>query len=80
LYSNRFKRPITPPAIKFSYARFFENARLSAGGGAFELDESFQSVLLPPIFADRLHAQNSVIDIVKVEGNSMKPTLKNGDR
>lgn len=64
---------------KYSFARYFGEAKLSAGGGAFDLSEDYEATALPRCFADMLRNPSGAIDIVKVEGDSMEPTLKSGD-
>ncbi|MDR2153200.1 MAG: helix-turn-helix domain-containing protein [Helicobacteraceae bacterium] len=64
---------------KYSFARYFSEARLSAGGGAFDLGEEYETTALSPCFTDALNGSKNAIDIVKVEGDSMETTIKNGD-
>ncbi|MDR1451742.1 MAG: hypothetical protein LBI57_05385 [Helicobacteraceae bacterium] len=64
-------------AEQSSLARYFGEIRLSAGGGAFDLSDDYEAAALPSYLADAL--RGCAIDIVKVEGDSMEPTLKNGD-
>ena len=64
---------------RYSFARYFGEAKLSAGGGTFDLGEEYETAALAPCFAFASRGDRSAIDIVKVEGDSMEPTIKNGD-
>jgi hypothetical protein len=75
---NQNAQSLVENTEKYSFARYFGEARLSAGGGSFDLGEDFEATILPPYLTQNLRAFGT-IDIAKVEGDSMEPTLKNGD-
>lgn len=66
---------------KYTYVRYFRDVSLSAGGGAFDADESAEELLLPPIWVEKLGGERELerIEAVNVAGDSMEPTLKGGD-
>ncbi|GHV01054.1 transcriptional regulator [Campylobacterota bacterium] len=64
---------------KYSFVRYFSEAKLSAGGGAFDLGEEYEVAQLPSLIANALGITDGEVDIVAVEGDSMEPTLSNGD-
>jgi len=70
---------------KFFQVKYFSNVRASAGGGYEDNTENYENiridkVLMKAIFKDMDYDElkNKEIDAIKVDGESMEPTLKNG--
>jgi SOS-response transcriptional repressor LexA len=70
---------------KFFQVKYFSNVRASAGGGSEGFGEEFENIsidntLMKAIFKDINFEElkNKEIDAIKVDGESMEPTLKNG--
>ena len=70
---------------KFFQVKYFSNVRASAGGGYLDNSENFENVridnvLMKAIFKDMDYDElkDKEIDAIKVDGESMEPTLKNG--
>ncbi len=70
---------------KFFQVRYFSNVRASAGGGAEGFGEDYEIInidrrLFKEIFKDipKEELENKVIEAIRVDGESMEPTLKNG--
>jgi len=70
---------------KFFQVKYFSNVRASAGGGSEGFGEEFENIsidntLMKAIFKDMdfEELKNKEIDAIKVDGESMEPTLKNG--
>jgi len=70
---------------KFFQVKYFSNVRASAGGGYLDNTENYENVridnvLMKAIFKDIDYddLKDKDIDAIKVDGESMEPTLKNG--
>ena len=70
---------------KYFHVKYFSNVRASAGGGAEGFGEDFEEIvidnkLMKTIFKnqDLEELKNKEIDAIRVDGDSMEPTLKNG--
>jgi len=70
---------------KFFHVKYFSNVRASAGGGSEGFGEDFEEIvidnkLMKTIFKnqDLEELKNKEIDAIRVDGDSMEPTLKNG--
>lgn len=59
------------------WIKYFPEVAVSAGGGAYENDDDFESLEVPAYFIDRLGGKENLknIDAINVVGDSMEPTL-----
>src|SRR5665648_196355 len=64
---------------KFFQVRYFADIRASAGGGAEVFSENFESIALDEkIMYSMVGRGNTELEAIRVEGESMEPTLLNG--
>ncbi len=70
---------------KFFHVKYFSNVRASAGGGSEGFGEDYEEIvidskLMKTIFKNENleELKNKEIDAIRVDGDSMEPTLKNG--
>ena len=61
------------------WIKYFPSVSVSAGGGAFENEDNFESLDVPPYFIDMLGGKENLknIEAINVTGDSMEPTLNN---
>lgn len=61
------------------WIKYYPAINVSAGGGAYEAQENFESLEVPPYFVDMLGGKENLknIDAINVTGDSMEPTLNN---
>ncbi len=64
---------------QFAYVKYFQNINASAGGGADVYDEEDGRLYLDDQIASRLGMSMNTIEAINVVGESMEPTLKDGD-
>ncbi|NPA73132.1 MAG: LexA family transcriptional regulator [Epsilonproteobacteria bacterium] len=67
---------------KYAKIRYFSDIYASAGGGAFNYDENSEYINLDKQIADKLKISSQEaknIDAINVTGDSMEPTLHDGD-
>ncbi|PLY06622.1 MAG: peptidase S24 [Arcobacter sp.] len=59
------------------WIRYYPEVSVSAGGGAYESDDSYESFEVPPYFINMLGGKDNLknIDAINVIGDSMEPTL-----
>lgn len=59
------------------WIRYYPEISVSAGGGAYESDDSYESFEVPPYFISMLGGKDNLknIDAINVIGDSMEPTL-----
>jgi len=58
------------------WIKYYPNINVSAGGGAYEDEDSFEYLQLPTYFVNMLGKKNlKNIDAINVVGDSMEPTL-----
>jgi len=69
---NQESEEICKNTEKFSLIRYFKDINASAGGGAFNFEEEYETVYVDK----RLIPQN--LDAINVIGDSMEPTIKEG--
>lgn len=64
---------------QFAYVKYFQNVNASAGGGADVHDEENDRLYLDDQVANRLGMSLNSIEAINVVGESMEPTIKDGD-
>ncbi|AXH12300.1 S24 family peptidase [Halarcobacter bivalviorum] len=59
------------------WIRYYPEVRVSAGGGAYENDDEYESLEVPPYFINMLGGQDNLknVEAINVVGDSMEPTL-----
>ena len=59
------------------WIRYYPEVNVSAGGGAYENNDSYESLEVPPYFINMLGGKENLknIDAINVIGDSMEPTL-----
>lgn len=59
------------------WIRYYPEVNVSAGGGAYESDDEYESLEVPPYFINMLGGKENLknIDAINVVGDSMEPTL-----
>ncbi|WP_321315628.1 S24 family peptidase [Halarcobacter sp.] len=59
------------------WIRYYPEVNVSAGGGAYEAEDSYESLEVPPYFINMLGGEENLknIDAINVVGDSMEPTL-----
>ncbi|WP_320034000.1 S24 family peptidase [Halarcobacter sp.] len=59
------------------WIRYYPEVNVSAGGGAYEAEDSYESLEVPPYFINMLGGKENLknIDAINVVGDSMEPTL-----
>jgi len=59
------------------WIRYYPEVRVSAGGGAYENSDEYESLEVPPYFINMLGGQENLknIEAINVTGDSMEPTL-----
>ena len=59
------------------WIKYFPSINVSAGGGAYEDDDSYEKLEVPPYFINMLGGEQNLknIDAINVVGDSMEPTL-----
>ncbi len=59
------------------WIRYYPEVNVSAGGGAYESDDAYESLEVPPYFINMLGGKENLknIDAINVVGDSMEPTL-----
>ena len=63
------------------WIKYFPSINVSAGGGAYENEDDFETLEVPAYFISRLGGKDNLknIDAINVTGDSMEPTLNNDD-
>jgi SOS-response transcriptional repressor LexA len=59
------------------WIRYYPSVNVSAGGGAYENEDDFESLEVPPYFINMLGGKENLrnVDAINVVGDSMEPTL-----
>lgn len=59
------------------WIRYYPEVNVSAGGGAYESDDAYESLEVPSYFINMLGGKENLknIDAINVVGDSMEPTL-----
>lgn len=67
--------------VKFSRISYFKDIYASAGGGALNYDEGCEDITLDAQIVSHLGGEKAIqnIDAINVIGDSMEPTLNDGD-
>jgi len=63
------------------WIKYFPTINVSAGGGAYESEDEYEKLDLPDFFVDLIGGKENVknIEAINVTGDSMEPTLNNGN-
>ena len=63
------------------WIKYFPTINVSAGGGAYDGDEEFEKLDLPDFFVNIVGGKDNIknIEAINVTGDSMEPTLNNGN-
>jgi hypothetical protein len=63
------------------WIRYYPSIRVSAGGGAYEDEEEFEKLEMPDFFINIIGGADNLknIEAINVTGDSMEPTLNNGN-
>jgi len=63
------------------WIKYFPTVSVSAGGGAFDGEDEYEKLDLPDFFVDIIGGKENVknIEAINVTGDSMEPTLNNGN-
>lgn len=63
------------------WIKYFPTINVSAGGGAFDSEQDFEKLDLPDFFVNIIGGKNHIknIEAINVTGDSMEPTLNNGN-
>lgn len=63
------------------WIKYYPEIRVSAGGGAYEAEDDYEKLEIPPYFINMLGGTNSLknLDAINVVGDSMEPTLHSDD-
>ncbi|MEA3513026.1 MAG: S24 family peptidase [Campylobacterota bacterium] len=63
------------------WIKYFPTISVSAGGGAYDDDDSFEQLELPDFFVNIVGGKENLknIEAINVTGDSMEPTLNNGN-
>ena len=63
------------------WIKYFPEISVSAGGGAYDADDSYEKLDVPDYFISLLGGKNNIknIEAINVSGDSMEPTLNTGN-
>ncbi|MGB5868264.1 MAG: S24 family peptidase [Arcobacteraceae bacterium] len=63
------------------WIKYFPTINVSAGGGAYDGDEEYEKLDLPDFFVELVGGKENIknIEAINVTGDSMEPTLNNGN-
>jgi len=63
------------------WIKYFPTVSVSAGGGAYDEEDEYEQLDLPDFFIDIIGGKENVknIEAINVTGDSMEPTLNNGN-
>ncbi|PIF04736.1 MAG: peptidase S24 [Arcobacter sp.] len=63
------------------WIKYFPKVSVSAGGGAYDDEDNYEKLDLPSFFVDLIGGKENVknIEAINVTGDSMEPTLNNGN-
>ena len=77
LFYNQNPNSLLDSTDKY-WIKYFPSVNVSAGGGAYENDDDYEKLEVPPYFINMLGGAENLknIDAINVVGDSMEPTLK----
>lgn len=63
------------------WIKYYPTISVSAGGGAYDAEESFERLDVPEFFVNLIGGHDNIkhIEAINVTGDSMEPTLNNGN-
>jgi len=63
------------------WIKYFPTVSVSAGGGAYDEDDGYEKLDLPDFFVNIIGGKDNIknIEAINVTGDSMEPTLNNGN-
>ncbi len=63
------------------WIKYYPTIRVSAGGGAYDAEDSFERLDVPEFFVNLIGGHDNIknIEAINVTGDSMEPTLNNGN-
>ncbi len=63
------------------WIKYYPTIRVSAGGGAYDAEESYERLDVPEFFVNLIGGHDNIknIEAINVTGDSMEPTLNNGN-
>ena len=63
------------------WIKYFPTINLSAGGGAYDSEDDYEKLDLPDFFVNIIGCKDNIknIEAINVTGDSMEPTLNNGN-
>ena len=63
------------------WIKYFPTINVSAGGGAYESEDDYEKLDLPDFFVNTVGGKDNIknIEAINVTGDSMEPTLNNGN-
>jgi SOS-response transcriptional repressor LexA len=81
LLYNQSTKSLESQTDKYANIRYFGDIYASAGGGAFNYDDATQTIKLDEYMINMIGGYSEVkhIDAINVLGDSMEPTLNDGD-
>ena len=81
LLYNQSTRSLESQTEKYANVRYFGDIYASAGGGAFNYDEAHDTLALDEHMVNMIGGERETknIDAINVLGDSMEPTLNDGD-
>jgi len=76
LFYNQNPNSLLDSTDKY-WIKYFPSVNVSAGGGAYENDDDYEKLEVPPYFINMLGGAENLknIDAINVVGDSMEPTL-----
>ncbi len=76
LFYNQNPNSLLDSTDKY-WIKYFPSVNVSAGGGAYENDDDYEKLEVPPYFINMLGGSENLknIDAINVVGDSMEPTL-----
>jgi len=81
LLYNQAPESLIEATNRFFMVRYFSEVSASAGGGALNEDEAYESIVIEDNFAEHLGGKSELknIEAINVSGDSMEPTFSYGD-
>ena len=78
LLFNQSADSLVETTNRYQYIKYFPDINVSAGGGAYDMDENFEMLALEDTFFNKIAGFANVkkIEAVNVVGDSMEPTIQ----